>query len=360
MRRKRTHEVPLGSLTVGGGHPIWVEAMGRTHPGEWKRCFEEMEKAVSSGCEIFRVAVFDKEAIEGLKVIKSQKGDIPIVADIHFDLSLAFLAIEAGVDAIRINPGTAKNKNAVKSLIDFARDRNVVLRLGANTGSLPPCLKGEKRSDALFESVSEYVELARARGMENLILSAKSIEVEETVEVYRRLSETFPYPLHIGLTEAGGGIQGIVKSAVSLGILLFEGIGDTLRVSLTSRSPVLETEVAWKILESLGIRSKDITLISCPTCARRRGDVVSFVQRFRQKMAEFKVPKGVATKVAIMGCEVNGPGEAKEADFGLALGKEGKAVLFARGNILEVVPQEEGIEKLLTMVKEALNKEERK
>ncbi|MGQ9622651.1 MAG: flavodoxin-dependent (E)-4-hydroxy-3-methylbut-2-enyl-diphosphate synthase [Candidatus Caldatribacteriaceae bacterium] len=359
MRRKRTREVPLGSLVVGGEHPIWVEAMGRTHPGEWKRCLEEMEKAASSGCEIFRVAVFDEKAVEGLKVIKGQKRGIPLVADIHFDLSFALSAIKAGVDAVRINPGTAKNKSVVKSLINLARERNVVLRLGANTGSLPSYLKGEKRSDALFESVGEYVELARAQGMENLILSAKSTEVEETVEVYRRLSEAFPYPLHIGLTEAGGGIQGIVKSAVAIGILLFEGIGDTLRVSLTSRSPVLEAEVAWKILESLGIRSKDVTLISCPTCARRRGDVVSFVQRFRQKMAGFKVPEGVAIKVAIMGCEVNGPGEAKEADFGLALSKDGKAVLFARGSVLEVVSQEEGVEKLLTMVKEALSKEER-
>lgn len=361
MRRRKTQEVPLGPLVIGGEYPVWVEAMGRTHPGDWTACLQEMDRAIASGCEIFRIAVFDERGVEGLREIKKRRRDVPLVADIHFTLSLAFQAIEVGVDAVRVNPGTVGSRNALESLIDLARDRNTVLRIGANTGSLPRSLRNRERSDALFESIAECVELAEKRGMERLILSAKSPDVEETVEVYRKLSKAFSYPLHIGLTEAGGSIEGVVKSSVALGILLFEGIGDTLRVSLTSSNPVLEVEVGWKILEALGLRTRGVTVISCPTCARKRGDVVSFVRKFRQSLVSLReVPGGIPLKVAIMGCEVNGPGEAREADFGLALAQGEKAVLFARGTVVGVVSQGEAVEKLIHMVKEALEGEERK
>ncbi|MEN3184418.1 MAG: flavodoxin-dependent (E)-4-hydroxy-3-methylbut-2-enyl-diphosphate synthase [Atribacterota bacterium] len=356
MMRRKTQEVPLGSLIVGGEHPIWVEAMGRRHPGDWKACLEEIDGAFSRGCEIFRIAVFDEEGITGLREIRKRKHGFPLVADIHFRAQLAFQAIEAGVDAVRVNPGTFPNRRMLESLIEVARDRGVVLRIGANVGSLPPALREKEKSEALFESIAEYVNLAERKGMKHLILSAKSSDVRETVAVYRKLSEHFPYPLHIGLTEAGSGIEGIVKSSVALGILLAEGIGDTLRVSLTSKSPVLEVEVGWEILRALGVRSRGIRVVSCPTCARARGDVVSFVREFRKATASLK--GALELKVAIMGCEVNGPGEAREADFGLALSAGGKAVLFAHGEIVATLSQEEGIEKLVSLVQEACRKGE--
>lgn len=357
MRRRRTREVPLGSLIVGGNHPIWIEAMGRKHPGDWEACLEEIDKAVSRGCEIFRVAVFDEDGITGLREIRKRRRTIPLVADIHFTVQLAFQAVEAGVDAIRVNPGTVHDRRALEALIEVARDQGVTLRIGANTGSLPRVLRAKERCEALFESVAEFVSLAEKKGMERLILSAKSPDVEETVRVYEMLSKSFSYPLHIGLTEAGSGIEGIVKSSIALGILLQKGIGDTLRVSLTSRSPVLEVEVGWEILKALGIRSRGVVVVSCPTCARVRGDVVSCVREFRRVLAAFEETGRVpALKVAIMGCEVNGPGEAKEADFGLALSAGEKAVLFARGEVIAVVPQKEGLARLISLVQETLKR----
>lgn len=357
MKRRKTQEVPLGSLIVGGGHPIWVEAMGRKHPGDWKACLREIDQAFSKGCEIFRIAVFDEEGVAGLREIRKKRQNLPLVADIHFTVQLAFQAIEVGVDAIRINPGTVPNQLVLERLIEFARDRGVVLRIGANAGSLPHVFRGKERSQALFESIAECVNLAEKKGMKHLILSAKSSSVEETVTVYRKLHENFSYPLHIGLTEAGSGIEGIVKSSVALGILLEEGIGDTLRVSLTSKNPVLEVAVGWEILKALGLRSRGVRIVSCPTCARVRGDVVSFVREFRKAIAPFE--EALELTVAIMGCEVNGPGEAKEADFGLALSAGGKAVLFARGEIVAVVSQKEGIDRLASLVRETVKGEEK-
>lgn len=356
MTRRKTQEVPLGPITVGGEHPIWVEAMGRKHPGDWKACLEEIDRASSRGCEIFRIAVFDEEGIAGLREIRRRRESFPLVADIHFRAQLAFQAIEAGVDAVRVNPGTFPNRRMLESLIEVARDRGIALRIGTNVGSLPPALRGKERSEALFESIVECVNLAERKGMRRLILSAKSSDVEETVAVYRKLSEHFPYPLHIGLTEAGSGVEGIVRSSVALGILLAEGIGDTLRVSLTSRNPILEVEVGWEILRALGVRSRGVRVVSCPTCARARGDVVSFVREFRK--ATVSLEGDLELTVAIMGCEVNGPGEAKEADFGLALSAGGKAVLFAHGKVVATVLQREGIEKLISLVQEACRKGE--
>lgn len=356
MKRRTTQEVPLGSLVVGGTYPIWVEAMGRKHPGDWEACLEEMDRAFSQGCEIFRVALFDEAGVSGLREIRRRRPGFPLVADIHFTIDLAFQAIEAGIDAVRVNPGTVPDRKTLESLVAFARDRGVALRIGANVGSLPRTLRGKPRDEALFESIAECVNLAEKKGMTRLILSAKSSSVPETIAVYRKLSEHFSYPLHIGLTEAGSGIEGIVKSSVALGILLAEGIGDTLRVSLTSRNPILEVAVGWEILKAFGIRSRGVTVISCPTCARARGDVVSFVREFRKATATLEVASGLT--VAIMGCEVNGPGEAKDADFGLALGPGGKAVLFARGEVVAVLPQEEGIRQLVALVREGKKGEE--
>lgn len=349
MNREVTREVPLGEIKVGGKNPIWVEAMGRRYPAEAKECLQEIVAAQEAGCEIFRIAIPDRESLEGLKKVKEYV-HIPLVADIHFDLRLGIEAVLLGVDAVRINPGTVGNKADFEKLLEIVKLKNTALRLGANTGSIPPRFKGEDRVRALFESIEESVGIVEGKGIHNIILSAKSTDVEETISIYEKLASTFSYPLHVGLTEAGSSLEGITKSVVTLGILLREGIGNNIRISLTASQPVLETRVAWALLESLGLRYRNIQIISCPTCARRRGNVVSLVHGLRRMTQTLRLETPLT--VAIMGCEVNGPGEAKGADWGLALSKNCKAVLFAKGEIVEVVPQEIALTKLLQRIQE--------
>ncbi|MCX7668118.1 MAG: flavodoxin-dependent (E)-4-hydroxy-3-methylbut-2-enyl-diphosphate synthase [Atribacterota bacterium] len=349
MNREMTREVPLGRIKVGGKNPIWVEAMGRRYPAEMRECLQEIAAAQEAGCEIFRIAVPDRESLEGLKEIKKHV-HVPLIADVHFDLRLGIEAIFLGVDAVRVNPGTVGNRTNFEELLEAVKLKNVTLRLGANTGSIPFRFKGKDRVKALFESIEESVGVIEEKGIYNIILSAKSTDVEETISIYEKLASTFPYPLHVGLTEAGSGLEGIMKSTIALGILLREGIGNNIRVSLTASQPVLETKVAWILLESLGLRCRNIQIISCPTCARRRGNVVSLVHGLKRITQTLRLETPL--KVAVMGCEVNGPGEAREADWGLALSKNHKAVLFAKGEIVEVVPQEIALAKLLQRIRE--------
>lgn len=344
MKREETREVPLGKIKIGGKNPIWVEAMGRTHPAEVKKCLQEIERAQKAGCEIFRLAIPDNEALEGVKEIKPYVR-ISLVADVHFDLRLGIGAARAGIEAIRVNPGTIGSRKNLEELLETVQASGTAIRLGANTGSIPSRFKGKDRVEALIDSLSESVAIMEARGFQNIILSAKSTEVEETIVVYERLSALFSYPLHLGLTEAGSGIEGITRSAIALGVLLREGIGNNIRISLTASQPILETRAAWAILESLGLRYRNIQIISCPTCARKRGNVVSLVHELKRKIEGFGQEKPV--KIAVMGCEVNGPGEAREADWGVALSKGHKAVLFARGEIIEIVPQDMALTRLL-------------
>jgi (E)-4-hydroxy-3-methylbut-2-enyl-diphosphate synthase len=349
MRREETREVPLGRIKVGGKNPVWVEAMGREHPAMVEKCVREITMAEKAGCEIFRLAIPDQRALEGLKEVRKY-AHLPLVADVHFDLRLGIEAARFGIEAIRINPGTIGRKADFEELLETLKSTGTTLRLGANTGSIPSRLRGQDRIKALFESMVNSVEVIERKGIKNIILSAKSTEVEETISIYEKLSATFTYPLHVGLTEAGSGIEGIIKSTVALGILLRTGIGNNIRVSLTSSSPVLETKVAWTLLESMGLRYRNIQIISCPTCARKRGNVVSLVHEFKKATEGFR--PGLPLKVAIMGCEVNGPGEAKEADWGLALSKNHRAALFAKGEVVEVVSQEMALRKLLEKIKE--------
>ncbi|MGQ9473357.1 MAG: flavodoxin-dependent (E)-4-hydroxy-3-methylbut-2-enyl-diphosphate synthase [Candidatus Caldatribacteriaceae bacterium] len=356
MRREETKEVPLGRIKVGGENPIWVEAMGRTHPAKIQECIREIKRSEEAGCELFRIAIPDQEALKGLQEVKKHTS-LPLIADIHFNLKLGVKAVLQGIEAVRINPGTIGNKEDLKELLEVAKSRNTAFRLGVNTGSLPSHLRRKDRVEALFESIGESVKLLEGEGITNIILSAKSTDVEETIAIYEKLSSTFSYPLHVGLTEAGSGIEGMIKSAIALGILLREGIGNNIRVSLTSSQPILETKVAWALLESLGLRYRNIQIISCPTCARRKGDVVSLVQKLRKEISGFCSRKSL--RVAIMGCEVNGPGEAKEADLGLALGRDHKAVLFAQGKIVDIIPQDVALAKLLQKIREKLDEEEK-
>ncbi|MGB4411147.1 MAG: flavodoxin-dependent (E)-4-hydroxy-3-methylbut-2-enyl-diphosphate synthase [Atribacterales bacterium] len=347
MRRENTKEIPLGKIKVGGKNPIWVEAMGRENPAKIRESIREIREAQEEGCEIFRLAVPDEESLFGLSQIKKQV-DLPLIADVHFNLELGIKAVQLGIDAVRVNPGTAGNKEKLEELIKVLHDKNLALRIGANTGSLPLHYREKNRVEALFDSVEELISITEKNNFRNIILSAKSTDIEETIAIYDKLSRAFSYPLHVGLTEAGEGEEGIVKSSIALGIILREGIGNNIRVSLTAPDPVSETRVAWSILEALKLRSKGLEIISCPTCARRKGDVVALTRDFKRKVKERKIK--IVGKVAIMGCEVNGPGEAREADWGLAFAPRGKALLFSRGERIKMVKQEEAEEELIRLI----------
>ncbi len=347
MKRENTWEVPLGKIKVGGTNPIWVEAMGRESPAKVSESIREIKEAQEEGCEIFRLAVPDEESLFGLSQIKKQV-DLPLIADVHFRLDLGVKAAQLGIDAVRVNPGTVGNQEKLEELIKILQDKNLTLRLGANTGSIPPRYRKKNRVEALFDSLKELLAIPEKFNFRNIILSAKSTDVEETIAIYDKLSQAFFYPLHVGLTEAGEGEEGIVKSSIALGIILREGIGNNIRVSLTAPTPVLETRIAWSILEALKLRSRGLEIISCPTCARRKGDVVMLTRHFKQKVKERKIK--MVGKVAIMGCEVNGPGEAKEADWGIAFATKGRALLFSRGERIKLVKQEEAEEELINLI----------
>ncbi len=346
MRRQETLTITLGRVEVGGNHSVSVEAMGRVHPSRYEEALQEIEAAEEAGCEIFRLAVPDVDALEGLKKIK-QKTQVPLVADIHFSPRLALAVCESGVEAIRVNPGTMGSKNQYRELLLRLEDNGCVLRLGANAASLPKTYHHMKPAEALFLCISEWLEEPQKLSFHNIILSAKSSSLEANEESARKLSRFFPYPLHLGLTEAGEGVSGIVKSTLGIGSLLREGIGNTIRVSLTSINPVLETQVGVSILNVLGLRKQGLEIISCPTCARKKGDVVLFVCELKKRLGGLKQTKPLT--VAVMGCEVNGPGEAREADVGLAFGRE-RAVIFSKGIVERTVPHREGVEALLEAI----------
>ncbi len=346
MKRHDTAEVFLGKLGVGGSHPVSVEAMGRTHPSRYRDTLDEIRLAQEAGCEIFRLAIPDEESLEGLKKITAES-PLPLVADIHFAPQLALSAAGSGVGAVRVNPGTMGERAQYRELVLRLADYGCVLRLGANAASLPKAFQKMKPSQALVCCIAEWLEEPLKLSFHNIILSAKSSSIEVNEEASRNLSHSFPYPIHIGLTEAGEGTDGIIQSTLGIGMLLREGIGNTIRVSLTSSSPVLETQVGVGILNALGLRRRGFQIISCPTCARKKGDVVLLVCELKKRLGKLK--QTVPLTVAVMGCEVNGPGEAREADVGLAFGRE-RAVIFSRGVVVETVPHREGMEALLESI----------
>ncbi|NLJ50217.1 MAG: flavodoxin-dependent (E)-4-hydroxy-3-methylbut-2-enyl-diphosphate synthase [Candidatus Atribacteria bacterium] len=346
MKREKTLQVNLGSVAIGGDSSVSVESMGRIHPGRVEECLNEIRAAALAGSDCFRIAVPDEKALSGLIQLKKHS-PLPLIADIHFSPALALKAAQAGIDGIRINPGTWKNRFQFHQLIDILKTGNGVLRLGANTGSLPSHLQKKGRVEALLDSIIETLEVPQKKNFNRIILSAKSTDIEETIEIYERLAEVFSYPLHVGLTEAGEGIEGIIKSTIALGTILRKGIGNNLRVSLTSPNPVLESQVAVQILRGVGLRQKGIEVISCPTCARTRGDVVSFVKEIKEAIQLISSPSPL--KLAIMGCEVNGPGEAKEADLGLAFGKS-TALLFVRGKVMKTIHQQDALPELIKLL----------
>ena len=337
--RERTKTVQIGSVAIGGGNPVAIQSMCNTKTEDWESTVNQILRLERAGCEIVRVAVPTMEAAKALREIKSRI-HIPLVADIHFDYRLSIASIENGADKIRINPGNIGNAERVQAVVDRAKERNIPIRVGVNSGSLEKELLakyGGVTAEGLVESAMQKVEMIEDMGYDNLVISIKSSDVLMCVKAHELIAQRTDYPLHVGITEAGTVFSGNIKSAVGLGIILYQGIGDTIRVSLTG-DPVEEVKSAKVILRTLGLRKGGIEVVSCPTCGRTRIDLIRLANEVETMAAEFDDLDGV--KVAVMGCVVNGPGEAREADVGIA-GGIGEGLLIRKGQVIRKVPEAE-------------------
>jgi (E)-4-hydroxy-3-methylbut-2-enyl-diphosphate synthase len=348
MKKKHlTRQITLGNLKIGGGAPVVVQSMTKTDTRDVSSTVAQIKRLESAGCEVIRVAVRDFEAAKAIKKIK-RRIKIPLIADIHFDYRLALEAIANGADGLRINPGNIGDKLKIREVVNAAKDRGIPIRIGVNAGSLErELLKkyGHPTAQALVESAARHIKILEDFKFTAIKVSLKASDVMKTVEAYRLFSKKFDYPLHIGVSEAGPAFSGIIKSAIGLGILLSEGIGDTIRVSLTA-DPVEEVRVAYEILKSLHLRQIDPELISCPTCGRCEIDMQGLVDKVEVKLRDLKTP----VKVAVMGCVVNGPGEAREADIGIAGGK-GIGILFKHGKVVKKIKERELLSTLVREIK---------
>jgi len=330
-KRKKTRQIRVGPVKIGGTAPISVQSMTKTDTRDVQATLAQIGRLAAAGCEIVRVAVPDERAAEALPQLVRGSA-IPVIADIHFHQRLALQAIAAGVAGLRINPGNIGGLQKLSAIVQQAREKDISIRIGVNSGSLEKDLRkkyGSPTPDALVESALRNIELFERLSFRDIKISIKSPDVRSTVAAYRLLSRKTSYPLHIGVTEAGTAFSGTIKSAVGLGILLAEGIGDTLRVSLTA-DPVEEVRVGFEILKALGLRQRGPEIISCPTCGRCQIDVAAIAHDIEARLAAEKLP----LKIAVMGCEVNGPGEAREADIGIA-GSSSRGVLFKKGVIIK-------------------------
>lgn len=341
--RKPSRRINVGKVAIGAGAPIAVQSMTNTPTDDVPATVAQIHRLEAAGCEIVRVAVPDDAAARAISDIKSQIG-IPLIADIHFDHRLAIASARSGADGLRINPGNIGSREKVKKVVECAARHSIPIRIGVNAGSLEKDLLKKHQgvtAQAMVESALRHVRLFESFGFDAVKLSIKASDVGRTLEAYRLLSQRTDLPLHLGVTEAGSLYSGVVKSALGIGMLLAEGIGDTLRVSLT-RDPVEEIRVGYQILQALGIRQHGAEIISCPTCGRCGIDLFSVVEDVEKALMTRPVP----IKVAIMGCVVNGPGEAREADLGIA-GGHGKGILFKNGEVIRKVPQDQLVRVLL-------------
>ena len=335
--RKKTRQIHVGPVPLGGHAPIAVQSMTNTDTRDVAATVAQIERLAKAGCEIIRVAVLDLEAARAIRAIRHQIG-IPLIADIHFDHRLAVASMEHGAQGIRINPGNIGGKEKLTRVVAAAKAHQVPIRVGVNSGSVEKDIlrkHGRPTPEALVESALRNVRLLEELDFHAIKLSLKSSDVLNTIAAYRQLSTVCDYPLHLGVTEAGGLIAGTVKSSVALGILLYEGIGDTLRISLT-RDPVEEVRVGFELLRSLHIRERGPELISCPTCGRCQVNLFAIAEQVEKYIQTIETP----LKIAVMGCVVNGPGEAKEADIGLA-GGHGVGIIFKKGKLYKKVPEAE-------------------
>ena len=342
MTRNDTKVIRIGNCRIGGGNPVAIQSMTNTKTEDVDATVSQILALERAGCDIIRCAVPTMEAAEALKEIKKQI-HIPLVADIHFDYRLAIAAIENGADKIRINPGNIGSEDRVRAVVEKAKEYNVPIRVGVNSGSLEKELVekyGGVTAEGIVESALDKVHMIGRMGYENLVVSIKSSDVMMCVKAHELIAKECPYPLHVGITESGTLMSGNIKSSVGLGIILHEGIGDTIRVSLTG-DPLEEIKSAKLILKTLGLRTGGIEVVSCPTCGRTRIDLISLANQVETMVAEFPLD----IKVAVMGCVVNGPGEAKEADIGIA-GGIGEGLLIKKGEIIRKVKEEELLDAL--------------
>lgn len=343
--------IKVGNIVIGGGNDIIIQSMTNTPTTDVEKTVKQIKKLQDEGCQLVRVTVNTEEAAKKIKEIK-EKIDIPLVADIHFDYRLAVLAIENGIDKLRINPGNIGSDEKVEIVVKKAIEKGVPIRIGVNSGSLEKSILekyGKPTSDAMVESALYHMRLLEKFNFTDIVISLKSSNVKMMVEAYRKLAKLCNYPLHLGVTEAGTAFQGTVKSAIGIGSLLVDGIGDTIRVSLTE-DPVEEIKVAKEILKVLGLKETGVEIISCPTCGRTEIDLIGLAHQVEEEFE--KMDKKI--KIAVMGCVVNGPGEAREADYGVAGGK-GVGVLFKKGEIVKKVDEADILKELKNLIESDFN-----
>ncbi len=349
MNRDHTKTIQIGDRVIGGGNPVLIQSMCNTKTQDVASTVSQIKKLTAAGCDIIRVAVPDMEAAAAIREIKKQIS-IPLVADIHFDYRLAVASIESGADKIRINPGNIGSLDRVRTVVDKAKEYQIPIRVGVNSGSLEKNLiekYGGVTAEGIVESALNKVRMIEEMDYGNLVISIKSSDVLMCIKAHELIAEQTDYPLHVGITEAGTLISGTIKSSVGLGIILHKGIGDTIRVSLTG-DPLEEVKAAKTILRTLGLRRGGVEVISCPTCGRTRIDLISLANQVEDMVSSYD---NLNIKVAVMGCVVNGPGEAKEADIGIA-GGIGEGLLIKKGEVIRKVPEEE----LLSALQEELMK----
>ena len=346
----QTKQILVGGVPVGGGAPVSVQSMTNTDTRDVEATVAQIERLTEAGCDIVRSSVYDMDCAKALAKIKSRIR-IPIVADIHFDYRLAIAAMENGADKLRFNPGNIGDESRVRAVVDCAKAHHTPIRIGVNAGSIEPVLRqkyGGPTTEAMIESALKHVALLEKEGFTDIVLSLKASNVRDTVDAYRAISKRVDYPLHVGVTETGDVASGIIKSAAGIGSLLLDGIGDTIRVSLTD-DPVKEVETGLKILRAVGLRRDDVEIVSCPTCGRTRVDVMRMVELVNSRLPH----KQGYLKVAVMGCAVNGPGEARDADIGVAFG-DGNGILFEKGEKVYHGAAEDVVERLITRASEML------
>ena len=346
MERRKTKIVKVGKIGIGGNNPVSIQSMLNTKNGDINAAIEQSINLKNSGCDIIRLAVTDEKSIDVVKALKSSI-DLPLVADIQFDYKMALKSIEAGIDKIRLNPGNIGSNDKVKAVVSAAHERNIPIRIGVNTGSVSNDIAqnyGRFSSDGLVFEAMRHVEILEKENFENIVISLKASDVPTMIESYRKMSEMRNYPLHLGVTEAGTNYSGTVKSAVGIGTLLAEGIGDTIRVSLTDK-PEEEIRAAKEILKALGLKNEGAKLVSCPTCSRCTVDLISIANEVEKRLNG--IDKQI--KVAVMGCVVNGPGEAQDADIGIT-GAKGEGLIFKKGEIIKRVPENMIVEELFAEI----------
>lgn len=351
IQRKKTKPVQVGSVLIGGGAPIVVQSMTNTDTRDVIKTLTQIQALAAAGCEVVRLAVLDEESAEALKEIAASS-PLPVIADIHFDYRLALRAVAQGIHGLRLNPGNIGARWKVQEVVRAVKEQQIPIRIGVNAGSLDKDLLekyGGPTATGMVESALGHIRLLEDEGYDKIKVSLKASSVPLMLEAYRKMAEIVDYPLHLGVTEAGTIRSGVVKSAIGIGALLSEGIGDTIRVSLTG-DPVREIPIALEILRVLALRQQDVDLISCPTCGRTQVDLALLAEKVDERLLQLP-PLDKPLKVAVMGCAVNGPGEAREADFGIAGGK-GMGILFRKGEIVAKLPEDELLPALLHEIEE--------